>query len=38
VRQVVATHHLEGNFPGGTVDLDFTFTLDDNLITRLVTG
>jgi hypothetical protein len=25
----VATHHLEGNFPGGTADLDFTFTLDD---------
>ncbi len=32
----VATHHLEGNFPGGTVDLDFTFTLQDDLITRLV--
>ncbi|NIK61985.1 nuclear transport factor 2 family protein [Kribbella shirazensis] len=25
----VATHHLEGDFPGGTVDLDFVFTLDD---------
>lgn len=32
----VATHHLEGNFPGGTVDLDFTFTLEDDVITRLV--
>lgn len=32
----VATHHLEGNFPGGTVDLDFTFTLQDDLIVRLV--
>jgi hypothetical protein len=31
----VATHHLEGNFPGGTVDLDFTFTLTDDLIVRL---
>jgi hypothetical protein len=32
----VTTHHLEGDFPGGTVDLDFTFTLDDDMITRLV--
>ncbi|WP_406055116.1 nuclear transport factor 2 family protein [Kribbella sp. NBC_00889] len=32
----VATHHLEGDFPGGTVDLDFTFSLDEDLITRLV--
>ncbi|TDD29586.1 nuclear transport factor 2 family protein [Kribbella turkmenica] len=32
----VAVNHLEGNFPGGTVDLQFTFTLDDDLITRLV--
>lgn len=32
----VATHHLEGNFPGGTVDLDFTFTLKDDKITQLV--
>ena len=32
----VATHHLEGNFPGGTVDLDFTFTLENDVITRLV--
>jgi hypothetical protein len=32
----VAANHLEGNFPGGTVDLQFTFTLEDDLITRLV--
>jgi hypothetical protein len=32
----VATHHIEGNFPGGTVDLDFTFTLKDDMIVRLV--
>ncbi|MEV4263297.1 nuclear transport factor 2 family protein [Kribbella sp. NPDC049584] len=32
----VASHHLEGNFPGGSADLDFTFTLKNNLITRLV--
>jgi ketosteroid isomerase-like protein len=32
----VATQHLEGNFPGGTVDLDFTFSLDVGSITRLV--
>ncbi|MER7244051.1 nuclear transport factor 2 family protein [Kribbella sp. NPDC000426] len=30
-----ATHHLKGNFPGGTADLDFTFTLRDNLIAKL---
>ncbi len=32
----VATHHLDGNFPGGTADLDFTFTLIDGRIARLV--
>ncbi|MFB7307385.1 nuclear transport factor 2 family protein [Streptomyces sp. NPDC056192] len=32
----VATHHLEGNFPGGTVDLHYRFTLRDELIERLV--
>lgn len=32
----IATHHLEGDFPGGTVDLEFTFTLEDDKITRLV--
>jgi hypothetical protein len=29
-------HHLEGNFPGGKVDLHFRFTLNDQKITRLV--
>jgi ketosteroid isomerase-like protein len=37
-RTYVATQHLEGNFPGGTVDLDFTFTLNGDLIERLVIG
>lgn len=32
----VAINHLEGDFPGGAVDLQFTFTLEDDLITRLV--
>ena len=32
----VATHHLEGNFPGGTVDLHYRFTLRDDLVERLV--
>ncbi|MEU7629916.1 nuclear transport factor 2 family protein [Nocardia sp. NPDC049220] len=31
-----ATHHLEGNFPGGTVDLRYQFTLGDGRIERLV--
>jgi hypothetical protein len=31
----VATHHLEGNFPGGVVDLHFTFTLRDGRIAQL---
>jgi ketosteroid isomerase-like protein len=31
-----AVHHLEGNFPGGVVDLHFRFTLQDGLISRLV--
>jgi ketosteroid isomerase-like protein len=30
------THHLEGNFPGGKVDLHFRFTLRDGKIARLV--
>jgi len=30
------THHLEGNFPGGQVDLHFRFTLRDGSIARLV--
>lgn len=32
----VAVHHLEGNFPGGTVDLRFQFTLRDGQIAELV--
>lgn len=32
----VATHHLEGNFPGGSVDLRYRFSLRDDLIERLV--
>lgn len=28
--------HLEGNFPGGTADLHFRFSLDGALISRLV--
>ncbi|OHU24773.1 hypothetical protein BKG77_15185 [Mycobacteroides chelonae] len=28
--------HLEGDFPGGVVDLHFRFTLDGALISRLV--
>ncbi|MFE7710422.1 nuclear transport factor 2 family protein [Streptomyces sp. NPDC057486] len=31
----VATHHLEGNFPGGVVDLHYRFTLSDGLIEDL---
>ncbi|MFD6922236.1 hypothetical protein ACFV99_18735 [Streptomyces sp. NPDC059944] len=31
-----ADHHLEGDFPGGQVDLRFRFTLRDGLIERLV--
>jgi uncharacterized protein (TIGR02246 family) len=33
--QFVARVHLEGDFPGGTVDLDYRFTLDGELIRRL---
>src|ERR1700726_1389373 len=32
----IATHHLEGDFPGGTVDLRYQFTLADGLIQRRV--
>ena len=30
------THHLKGNFPGGTADLHFRFTLRNGKIGRLV--
>jgi hypothetical protein len=30
------THHLEGTFPGGQVDLHFRFTLRHSRISRLV--
>jgi hypothetical protein len=29
-------HHLEGNFPGGTADLHFRFTLRNGRIARLI--
>ncbi|MFD7876906.1 nuclear transport factor 2 family protein [Streptomyces sp. NPDC059766] len=32
----VATHHLEGNFPGGVVDLQYRFTLSGGRIKTLV--
>jgi uncharacterized protein (TIGR02246 family) len=32
----VAVHHLEGDFPGGVVDLRFQFTLRDGHIAELV--
>ena len=31
-----AVHHLEGDFPGGVVDLHFRFALREGRITRLV--
>ncbi|MGQ0846263.1 MAG: nuclear transport factor 2 family protein [Sporichthyaceae bacterium] len=31
----IATHHLEGDFPGGVVDLDFAFALRDDEIQDL---
>ncbi|WP_030949093.1 nuclear transport factor 2 family protein [Streptomyces sp. NRRL S-646] len=31
----IATHHLEGDFPGGTVDLRYQFTLRNDLIEHL---
>lgn len=31
----VVGHHLEGDFPGGTADLDYRFVLDGELIERL---
>jgi hypothetical protein len=35
-RRYVAVHHLEGDFPGGVVDLRFRFTLRDDHIAELV--
>ena len=32
----VATHHVEGNFPGGVVDLHYRFALREGLIEDLV--
>ena len=32
----VATKHLEGNFPGGVVDLRYRFAMDGDLIAELV--
>lgn len=32
----LVTNHLEGDFPGGQVDLAYEFHLADGLITRLV--
>jgi hypothetical protein len=31
----VVGHHLEGDFPGGTADLDYRFALDGERIKRL---
>lgn len=36
VARYVVTHHLEGDFPGGQVDLRYQFTLDGALIESLV--
>ncbi|MFF2993508.1 nuclear transport factor 2 family protein [Streptomyces sp. NPDC057950] len=35
-REYTVTQRLEGDFPGGVVDLHFRFTLRDGLIERLV--
>ena len=32
----LVVNHLEGNFPGGTVDLRYRFALSDDLISELV--
>jgi ketosteroid isomerase-like protein len=34
-QRYVAVHHLEGNFPGGVVDLQFSFTLCAGRISQL---
>lgn len=33
--EFVARVHLEGNFPGGIVDLDYRFTIDGDRVRRL---
>ncbi|KWX23227.1 hypothetical protein AFM11_15505 [Mycolicibacterium wolinskyi] len=33
---VVVTQHLKGDFPGGVADLNYRFTLDGALISRVV--
>lgn len=35
-RRYVAVVHLEGDFPGGVIDLRYRFTLHHGLISRLV--
>ncbi|MFJ8487483.1 nuclear transport factor 2 family protein [Streptomyces sp. NPDC094038] len=35
-RRFTLTQHLEGDFPGGSVDLDYRFTLEGPLISGLV--
>lgn len=32
----LVTYHLEGDFPGGVVDLGYRFTLHDDLVAELV--
>jgi hypothetical protein len=34
----VAQVHIEGNFPGGTVDLRYRFTIDGDVIRKLEIG
>ncbi|MBO1750358.1 nuclear transport factor 2 family protein [Actinotalea sp. BY-33] len=34
----VATHRLEGDFPGGVVHLDYRFAMAGDLVTELVIG
>lgn len=36
VDHYIATHHFEGSFPGGVVDLHYRFTLSGGLIENLV--
>lgn len=37
-RHWIAVLHLEGDFPGGVADLDYRFTLADDLIGELAIG